>query len=242
MKNPFVNTQNYLRMLAAVKDLIDRPHGTEGMGLLYGDPGLGKTTAICKIVNLFDGVYLRAMGCWTVTSMLGAICRELGGERKLRRADMVEYIVQQLAENPRPIFIDEADYVVNNQAMIDTLRDIYDFSGCPVILVGMENIARKVQNHGRLARRITQWIEFTGITLDDARNVAHQCCEVIVSADLLNHLHSKAQGNIGRIIIGLTKIENVAKASNVKTINLDLYGEQTQLFFDQPKFSRRPQI
>ena len=239
MRHVMAMTKNMRRFLGAVDELVNRPMGTEGMGLLWGKPGEGKSTSIAYVVNAMDGVYARAMSSWTVTSMLGYLCKELGGHRMLRRADMVDFIVEQLAGKPRPIFIDEADHLFDKPKkfeMAESLRDIYDMSGCPVILCGMEDIARTIQSHGRFARRITQWIEFRGIDLTDARTVAGEVCETGVEDCLLQHLHSEANGNIGRMIIGLSKIERMARASNIEAVGLDQWGDR-ELFWDQPIFS-----
>lgn len=237
MNHEMAKTKNLTRFMSAVQELMDRPHGTEGMGLLWGDPGEGKTTALTYVVNTMEGVYVRAMGCWTVTTMLGEICKELGGHRLQRRADMVDWIQKQLADNPRPIFVDEADYLFRQFDMMDALRDIYDLSTCPVILVGMEEIARKIQSHGRFARRITQWIKFEGVDLDDARLLAATCAEVHLADDLLQYLHKEARANIGRMIIGLSRIEKFGKASRLATVSLSQWQER-ELFYDQPTFKK----
>jgi len=241
MKNEMVKTTDVRRFMQSVEDLLNRPMGTEGMGLLWGPPGTGKTTSLAYVANVYDAVYVRAVGCWTVTSMLGDLCRELGGKRMLRRSDMVEYIVEELSKDgraPRPIFIDEADYCFRQFEMIDSLRDIYDLSGCPVVLIGMEDIARRIRTHERIARRITQWIEFKGLDLTDTEQVAAEICDVTLSSDLLRHLHKETGGNIGRIIIGLSKIEKFALANGLETITGANWGERP-LYFDQPTFGRK---
>jgi len=238
MRNQTAMTKNITQFIQAVDDLINRPIGTPGMGVLWGLPGEGKTTAVAYVANLYNAVYVRAIGCWTVTAMLGDICRCLGGERKLRRADMVQWICEQLLENPRPVFIDEADYLFRQEEMIDALRDIYDQSGSPIILIGMEDMGRKAQGNERLLRRITQWVEFTGIDISDARIVADTCCDVQVSDDLLTYLHSEARGNIGRIIIGISRIERMAKANGLDIVNRDQWGDRP-LYYDQPTFGRK---
>ncbi|NMC73981.1 MAG: ATP-binding protein [Geobacteraceae bacterium] len=241
MKHEMVKTKDVRRFMQSVEDLLNRPMGTEGMGLLWGPPGTGKTTALAYVANVYDAVYVRAVGCWTVTSMLGDLCRELGGKRMLRRSDMVEFIVEELTRDgrqPRPIFIDEADYCFRQFEMVDSLRDIYDLSGCPVILIGMEDIARRIRTHERIARRITQWIEFKGLDYDDAAQVATEVCEVRLADDLIHHLHAVTSGNIGRIIIGLTKIEKFALANGLAVITAADWGERP-LYFDQPTFGRK---
>ncbi len=241
MRHEMVKTKDVRRFMQAVEDLLNRPMGTEGMGLLWGPPGTGKTTALAYVANVYDAVYVRAVGCWTVTSMLGDLCKELGGKRMLRRSDMVEFIVEELTRDgrqPRPIFIDEADYCFRQFEMIDSLRDIYDLSGCPVILIGMEDIARRIRTHERIARRITQWIEFKGLDLDDTTQVADEVCEVRLADDLLRHLHKETGGNIGRIIIGLTKIEKFALVNGFDVISCSGWGDRA-LYFDQPTFGRK---
>lgn len=227
--------------MQAVEDLLDRPMGTEGMGLLWGEAGEGKSTAVARVCDKYDGIYVRAVGCWTVTSMLGDICLELGGDRKQRRADMVKFIVHELKKDnrpPRPIFIDEADYCFSQMAMVDSLRDIYDLSGCPVIMIGMEDVAKKIKSNGRIARRITQWVKFEGLDLEDVKTVANECCEVSISDDLCSYLHQQCSANIGRIIIGLTRIEKFAKINKMAAVSRDTWGDNP-LYFDQPSFSRR---
>lgn len=238
MRHTMAMTKNMRRFMTSVEELMHRPQGTEGMGLLWGEPGEGKSTALAYVVNAMSGVFVRAVSSWTVTTMLGKIAEELGGHRMLRRADMIDFIVQKLAENPRPIFVDEADYLFKQLEMIDSLRDIYDLSGCPVIMCGMEEIGRRIQAHARFARRVTQWIEFEGIDKDDARVLADTVCEVSLADDLLTHLHKEARGNIGRMVIGLTKIERMARASGLDEVNFAQWDERP-LFYDQPVFSAR---
>ncbi|WP_321367652.1 ATP-binding protein [uncultured Desulfuromusa sp.] len=238
MKHAMAMTKNLRLFMSAVDHLMNREIGTEGMGLLWGDPGQGKSTAVAYVVNAMDGIYVRAIGSWTVTSMLGTIATELGGHRMLRRADMIDFICQRLGQNPRPIFIDEADYLFRQVEMLDSLRDIYDLSGCPVVLVGMEQIARKLQNHGRFARRITEWVEFKGIDLDDTMQVTRDVCEIDVADGLLEHLHNITNGNIGRIIIGLSKIEKMGKANGIDCVTLEQWGDRP-LYYDQPTFTTK---
>ncbi len=238
MKFEMAMTTNVRRFLAAVRELNDRPIGVEGMGLLWGHPGEGKSTTIAYATNTLNGIFLRVNACWTVTSLLGALMVELGQPSGRFRAPMVDASVRCLMEQPRPIFIDEADYLLRQTDMLDVMRDIYDTTGSPVILIGMEEMARKVQTNGRFARRITQWVEFRGISLKDARTLADTVCEVAVEDDLLTRLHEASKANIGRMTTGLSRIERLAKFNKIESMSLDVWGDRP-FFFDQPNFRRR---
>jgi DNA transposition AAA+ family ATPase len=244
MRHEMAMTKNVRRFLVAVQELRDRPYGLEGMGLLYGPPGEGKTTTLAYVCNQLHGIYIRANACWTVTAMLGELCHELGLERRARRASMVKDIIKQLSDDPdgpRPILVDEADYLLRQADMLDALRDIYDMvPGAAVVMVGMEEMAVKIQrqSNGRFARRITQWVEFSGIDQGDCRVVADTVCEISIADDLVDHLRTAAHGNIGRMVVGLSKIETFATTNGLRTVGLDDWGDR-QLFYDQPTFTRR---
>ena len=238
MRHEMAMTTNVRRFLAAVRELNDRPLGVEGMGLLWGQPGEGKSTTVAFATNTLDGIFLRANACWTVTSMLGALMIELGQPAGRYRAPMIDASVRCLMENPRPIFIDEADYLLRQTDMLDVMRDIYDSTGSPVCLIGMETMARKVQTNGRFARRITQWVEFRGITINDTRTLADTICEVAVEDDLLQRLHDAAKANIGRMTTGLSRIEQLSRINKLESVNLAQWGDRP-LFFDQPNFRRK---
>ena len=80
MRDDMAMTRNVKRFLAAVRELNDRPMGVEGMAILWGEPGEGKSTTVAFACNTLDGLFLRANACWTVTSMLAAMMVELGME------------------------------------------------------------------------------------------------------------------------------------------------------------------
>ena len=46
MKKVFVKTKNVKQLISMMNRLREREDGVPGMGLIYGEPGLGKTYAI----------------------------------------------------------------------------------------------------------------------------------------------------------------------------------------------------
>jgi len=240
MKHEMAMTTNVRRFLAAVRELTDRFYGSEGMGLLWGLPGEGKSTTVAYATNTLDGIFLRANACWNVTALLQALCLELGQPRGRFKNPMIDACGKCLMEQPRPIFIDEADYLLRQPDMLDVMRDIYDNTGSPVLLIGMETFARKVQTigEGRFARRVSQWVEFRGISQADARTLADTICEVGVEDDLLFALYDAARANIGRMTLGLSRIEQFARVNKLKSVSLKQWGDRP-FFFDQPTFRRK---
>lgn len=239
MRDKVAPTKNLKRFIAAIRSLEERPLGIEGMGLLWGYPGEGKTTSIAYVVNLMNGIHIRALDSWTPSSMLEALLFEMGLPARKRKADMVNMAIRKLMESPRPIFVDEADYLIK-PGMLDSWRDIYDLTGVSVILVGMEDLARNIQSkdNGKFARRITEWIEFDGIDKDDARILADTVCEVKVADDLLASLYKEAKANIGYMMPALARIESMGKTNGLEVVTGEDWGTRS-LVAAPPKIRRR---
>ena len=223
MHNKIVPVSNVLRMTEACKALLTRPAGMPGMCLCHGDSGLGKTTAVAWLATREHGVYVRARATDTPTSLLDQIAKELNMAVKQRVALKVEAIVERLAQTQRPLFLDEADYIVGRDGenrLANTVRDLHDLSTVPVILIGMRGIDRRISLSPQLAGRMAQWVEFQPCTDADAQKLADELLDVKVAPDLVQALSARAGGSIRNVTVGLAKIEQQARKRNLASIEL----------------------
>lgn len=241
MRSKIVPISNVARLAEAGDALLNRAPGMPGMGLTWGPTGLGKTTATAWLATRQHGVFIRAMATSTPTSLLETICRELNIAARARVAQTVEAIVGKLAETGRPLFVDEADYVVSQSRLIDTLRDLHDLSSVPVILIGMAGIDRKISLSPQLAGRVAQWVEFKPSTLEDAKRLAADLCEVTVSDDLVADLHARAAGSVRNIVVGLGRIEQFARSRGAAAVALSDWPRDSDYFLGAAPRSKRLQ-
>jgi len=230
MRYRIIPVKNVSRLRDAGDALINRSIGMPGMGLIWGPTGYGKTTAATWFINQCNGVYIRAMRLWSPKTMLTAIARELDLDiSKMNNGEMVEAIIQRLAETGRPLFLDEADYLVESRRLTDTLRDIHDLSTVPVILIGMHGIERRIRGNEQFTGRISQWVGFAGIDPADARLLANGLAEVQIADDLLADLYQKASpkgkqatpgAEVRRLTVGLGQIERYARSRGLDAIGM----------------------
>jgi len=230
MKYTVAPVKNIQRLNSASRSLVERAHGVPGIGVLWAPTGYGKTTAAAWMANQIDALYVRATATWTPSSMLGAIMRELQAEPRQRCADMLDHIVQDLAINTRPVLVDEADYLVDKKALVETLRDIHDLSSAPLWLIGMADFRRKVTHREQLQGRVAQWIEFRAADIEDARTLADAVCEVHISDDLLVSLHTASAGSMRAMTVGIYHIETLARRRGLDRISAKDWGKQSFVF------------
>ena len=237
MHSQFAIIKNVIHLQAALDTLMTRDAHVPGMGLIHGSTGFGKTATVTWMINRIGARYVRASATWTPSAMLTTIMRELGLEPlRSGNAVMVDQISDRLRAGNHVLFIDEADYLLDNKKMIETVRDLHDVATTPVVLIGMEGIERKLAQRQQLARRIAQWVEFRPADLADARILTEAVCEVSLEDDLIEHLLTEAKGNVGNMTVGLARIEQAAKAGSWKRIDREKWGNR-QLFL-----SRAPSV
>lgn len=235
MRNKLAPTKNVAALQMAFEALSTRDVGIPGMGLVHGYTGAGKTTAISRLVNSTNGVYVRATSQWTPSTMLAAVMRELHADPLHQRQRMLDHIVQNLSAGQRPLFVDEADYLTRKGDMLEALRDLHDLSGAPVVLIGMAGIERRLIHKPQLARRISHWVEFLPSDLEDARTLADTVCEVALDEELLARLHAEAKGSIGNMVVGMARIEALAKANGWKQVSADQWGDRKLFIGGAPR-------
>lgn len=235
MKHLVAPVKNVTRLSVAFQALADRDYGVPGIGLLYGFTGAGKTTAVTQLINRNNGVYVRANAVWTPSAMLSTIVNELGGVSMGKNAQMVSFIVEQLAISGRPLFVDEADYLLPNLKMLETLRDLHDMAGTPVVLIGMDGIQRRIISRQQFTRRITQWVEFKPLDDEDGRTLTDAVCEVKVQDDLVEKLRDAAKGSVGLMTVGLSRIEAFAKSQGFSDIDAARWGKRDFFLGKAPK-------
>jgi DNA transposition AAA+ family ATPase len=230
MKTRIVPISNIARLSSASEALLNRAEGSPGMGLIHGPTGYGKTTGITWLITKNHGVYVRARAVETPRSLLNAIAKELDLAARPTNVDTVEAIVERLASTGRPLFLDEADYVIDSKKMIETLRDLHDLATVPVVLIGMAGIQRRIQAREQLSGRIAQWVEFLPCTQEDVQMLSAALCEVKVDNDLLLQLHQATRGSVRLVSIGLAQIEAHAKSRSLGKIGRAQWPSDKEFF------------
>ena len=232
MKFKLVKTKNVQRLHSALEELKGRNCAMPGLGLLFGRTGAGKTTALFSAIGIFDALFVRADAVTSLSSLLDSICFELTIDSLRTNPQKLGAIREALRERPRPLFVDEADYLTKDGRMLEVLRDIHDTTGIPVILIGMEAVERKLTRHPQFARRISQRIEFNPCDLADTALVAKELCEVAVADDLLKKMHSRAKGSIGHIVVALSLFEEMARDNGWAGICAEQWGSRPMFLGD----------
>ena len=224
MNKIFVKTTNVKNFIGLVENLINKPKNIPKMGLVYGEPGLGKSQTALWLACKYDGVYLRASNLMTGRWLLEEMVKELDEIPRFLSSDNFNLVVKKLKQNPQIIFIDEIDYLMNNYKSIETLRDIHDETGCPIIFIGMSLAHRKLERYTHLYDRFSEILKFENFGINDLSQIFNQLSEVTFTLNAIEYIFSKY--NRFRQIVQLTnQMENFAKDNKLTEINMEVVSQ-----------------
>lgn len=224
MNKIFVKTTNVKNFIGLVENLINKPKNIPKMGLVYGEPGLGKSQTALWLACKYDGIYLRASNLMTGRWLLEEMVKELDEIPRFLTSDNFNIVVKKLKQSPQVIFIDEIDYLMNNYKTIETLRDIHDETDCPIILIGMGLVHRKLERYKHLYDRFSEILKFETFGVNDLSQIIGHLSEITFTPDAIEYIHTKFN-RFRQIVQLINQMETFAKDNNLAEINMEVISQ-----------------
>lgn len=215
------NINNLSLVTVAMDKLVNRQDGLPGLGVLYGPSGFGKTTATVAVANQTHAYYLQLRSVWSKKTLLEKVCFEMGVPAARTTAGCLDVICEQLAASQRPLIIDEADHLVSKMGMVELVRDIYEGSQAPVMLVGEEMLPNKLKRFERFHGRVLTWVPAQAVSEADAVLLAKVYApQVQIEPDLIRHLVQIAHGSVRRVTVNLVNLADLADSQGFDRLSL----------------------
>ena len=217
MNKVFVKTKNVKNFVSLMEEVKQLPNNIPKIILVYGEYGLGKSETIKWWTFKNDCIYVRANQGMSSRWLLSEIAEELGEEPFWHIQDTFNLVEQKLKQNPKPLIIDEVDYLVPNN-VIEILRDLHDRTMCPMILVGMINIDKKLSRYPHLKDRIYKAFKFEPYDKQDIKQILSELSEIPITNDGLEYLATR-HNQFRHIVKLINKIEKLAETNELTELN-----------------------
>lgn len=217
MNGTFIKTQNVKNFIILMDNLKKIPPNIPKIALVYGDHGLGKSQTILWWATKNDAVYVRANQGMSSRWLLSEIAEELGEVPFWHTQETFNLIEISLKQNPKIIIVDEVDYLIEKNT-IETLRDLHDRTGCPIVLAGMGSVDKKIARYKHLEDRIYEKLKFKHFDFEDIKEILKELSEIEFTDEAIEYI--ALQTNQFRQLIKLiNKIEKLSKTNNIQTID-----------------------
>lgn len=226
--------RNVLAAAKVMEQLINRAPNMPGLGVLCGPSGYGKTAAACYCANEYRAHYVECRSYFTKKSLLIAILEEMGIVPGKTIYDMVKQIGEQLDLSGRPLIIDEMDHIVDRN-LVEMVRDIYEVSQAPILMIGEERFPQKLKRWERFHNRVLVWQRAEPADMGDARKLAKVYShDVEIADDLLKLIVQKTYGCTRRITVNINNAREYAREGGFKKLDLEGWGDRPLYLGEAP--------
>lgn len=196
-------------------------HYKSELGVVFGDAGLGKTTAIEKYsAENPDVILVKANPSYTQRFLIQELHKKVGYEGVGAIYIMLNEIISKLKNSGRLIIVDQAEYLT--QASLELLRTIYDEAKTGLLLVGMPklyfNLKGKNSDFRQLFTRVGYNIKLGNLKPEDT--------EMIVKAnipeinDLWKTYHTISLANTRHLSMLLKRSIEISELNNIEIKDL----------------------
>ena len=225
MKKVFVKTNNVKRFITMMNNLLNRAEGVPGMGLVYGEPGLGKTQAIKWWAFKNDAILIRCNQMMSSKWLLREILDYMSEIKPYTVSDSFDEVIKNLILKPRVLIVDEVDYLTMEKVKsIEILRDIHDKTNVPVVLVGMTSANSRLKKFSHLYDRLSEIVKFERFSKVDIMTIIKELSEIEMTDCAIKYIYSN-YNRFRQIVKVINKAETVAKANGLSSIDEILIKE-----------------
>ena len=220
MKDQFVPIKNTRRFQQAV----DRIHhhnlkGVERMVLIYGDPGLGKTETAIQYASSNGAIFLRMRKLMNARWLLRDLVRELGDYPVRYTEGLFNQVIDLFERKKKTLILDEVDYFTSDSKVTETLRDIHDITGTPMIFVGMNQADKRLKRYPHLYDRFVEIVKFQPLDREDVGLMVRELSNINFSEDAIDKVVELSEGKIRRVLGLIHRMEYIAQNNRLKSIS-----------------------
>ena len=219
-----------LRNIGVLEELllrsIDRESHLPGIVTFSGPSGFGKSTAVGFVAAQHQAIYVEVRSVWTKKAFLEAVLKQMGIKAAPTIAGMADQVSEELAASQRPLMLDEGDNLVERN-LIELVRDLYEQSKAPVVLIGEELLPQKLKRWERFHGRVMDWAQALPADGNDVRTlVRHYAPDIELKDDFVQRLVQEANGSVRRIVTNIDKIAYVARNEGWKQVGLQEWAKR----------------
>ena len=213
-----ITTANVVKADRAIAYLQRRPKlELVGLGLVYGKPGLGKSTWASRTAFSKGYIYLRLESTTTPKNFAQRLLSSLasrynyGNVPTCGATNTIFKRCMAILENHEDavIIVDEIDYAFSNKQLLGAIRDIVDETLAIVILVGMQNAKEKLlQVNEYYFDRCNVFCEFSCSDKKDISELCRQVMDKTPNEAMKEMIYRESTGNLRRAVKLIYGVEN----------------------------------
>lgn len=227
MRQGFVKTKNYARLLEVIAQMETRGAREASLILVTGEPALGKTAATQRISIDKGAAVFRCQATWTKRGLLDTLADEFRVDKRGRNQEVEQRLIRHLATAQTPLVFDEVQHIIGSTAAtLECVRDITDATEVLCILVaGTADVENRLSRFPQIASRIGAVVQFQPLSEGDFLSVVKQVAEIELDKRLLERLYAESTAKTRLVLNGIATIERICAANGTKKATAEMFAD-----------------
>lgn len=219
MQDKFVEIKNVKRFRAAVARIHHHNlKGVERMALIYGDPGLGKTETALQYAAGNGALFIRMRKLMNARWLLRELVREFGDYPARYTEALFNQVIEHLERKKKTLILDEVDYFTSDSKVTETLRDLHDITGTPMLFIGMSQADKRLKRYPHLYDRFVEVVKFQPLDREDVELMVRELSSISFERDAIDKATELTEGKMRRVLGLLHRMEYIAQNNKLKSI------------------------
>ena len=217
MTLPLTNTLLFDELMEYVRS----SRTTNKIGAFYGYSGYGKTQSAIRTANQANALYLCIGASWTRSIFAEKLANCVKAPVGKTIGHTIQEVIKRMQGTSTPMIIDEFDIGVEKK-LVEIVREIHDECSLPIIIIGEEKLAHKLEEFERFHNRVVKWQPAQRASFEDAKAIiqANQP-DIMYNDDVIQHVTDFSKGILRRIIANANILAEHANLNAIDSLTMD---------------------
>ena len=216
--NTFIETRAWKQFQHAVFTAVNENVIT----VVYGDPGVGKTRCANEFTTRGMTTSPISIFCSrniTTRYFVQKVARELNLNERHPTAELEDKIAEKLRKNPRPLFVDQANYL--RETALGSICYWWDLARTPVVLLGTRDLKELFFSsdltqdvRAQITSRVAMHYQLFTLTEGDVKAIAHRALAEDATDAVVAKLFDITRGNHRHVDMILPRFKDLRRVQN----------------------------
>lgn len=213
--NSFLETRSWMQFQHACKTAIEE----NVIVVVYAKPGVGKSRSLqeystTKMTTM--PIQILCSANITVRYFVQKIAKEVGLDDKSPTAQLEDRIAEKLKRNPRPIFVDQANYL--NEKALGTICYLWEKARIPFILIGTKDLfeifmtSRLTEDvRAQLSSRVAMHYPLMELSIEEVKTICKRALGEYATDATVAKMFNVTKGNHRHLDMLLPRVRATAE-------------------------------
>lgn len=213
--NSFLETRSWMQFQHAAKTAIEE----NVIVVVYAKPGVGKSRCLQEYSTAkMTTMPIQILCSANITTRYFAqkIAREVGVDDKLPTAQLEDKISERLKRNPRPLFVDQANYL--NEKALGTICYVWETARIPIVLIGTKDLfelfmtSRLTEDvRAQLSSRVAMHYPLMELSITEVKTICKRALGENATDETVAKLFNITNGNHRHLDMVIPRVRELAR-------------------------------